>query len=104
MANRYGNYATAASLPDDPVKKGEMIRKIVLELVRTIPFQRVNVDLNTLKFYYKEPKLYNGDPFSTFDVAYGNEKTNYFTIIGFTIEEKEDGHQAGNGADHPEGP
>lgn len=103
MADRYGEYVAAASLPDDLEKKGKMIRKILTELIKTIPFQRVNMDLNTLKFYYKEPKLYSGEPFSPYGVVFGNGKTDHFTVIGYTIEEKTDGHQAENGADHPEG-
>jgi hypothetical protein len=98
MDKRYWGCVAAASLPDDPEKKGKIIREFVIELMKCIPVQNGKTDWNTLKVYVKEPLNNIKSPFdNVFE-----DKTG-FTIIGYTIEEKEDEHQAGNGADHPEG-
>ena len=100
MGSRFGDYVTSSSLPEGPDARAEMIRNIIIELIRCIPVRDGKMDWNTLKIYVKEPLKNIMTPF---DTRYENGVRKRFTIIGYTIEEKADGHKAGNGADHPEG-
>ena len=88
MANRYGNYVTCSSLPQDPEAKAKMIRDMIIELIRTVPVNGT-MDWNTLKIYVREPLKNIETPF---DTLHEDGVKTRFTIIGYTIEEAKDGY------------